>query len=254
MTFNKHDLAGRQRLEDELNKLISDYYCHMNVDPLERYLASDVGQAAARLVKKQGWGLVRLLHRASADGHEGVVTGLLRAGVDIDEADAGGKTATALIRACRSGQTRIVRILLEYGADQTKTDDDLRPASYFAWKEEIKNLLQDDALGRLAVYFALDKATLRAEAEPTLQRIRELCTTYCDLKLEVQGHTDSSGAHEHNQRLSEERAAAVKAWLVAHRIEGDRLTTAGYAETRPVAPNTSPDGRQKNRRVELARR
>jgi outer membrane protein OmpA-like peptidoglycan-associated protein len=114
-----------------------------------------------------------------------------------------------------------------------------------------------DELGHVAlygIYFDLDKATLRPEAESTLAQIRALLQKYPTLKLEIQGHTDNSGTHEHNQSLSEQRAASVKAWLVAHAIDTARLTTAGFAETKPVASNTTLEGKQKNRRVELAKR
>jgi outer membrane protein OmpA-like peptidoglycan-associated protein len=114
-----------------------------------------------------------------------------------------------------------------------------------------------DEIGHVAlygIYFDVDKATLRPEAEAALAQIRALLVKYADLKLEIQGHTDNSGTHEHNQTLSEERAESVRAWLVAHTIDGARLTTAGYSETKPVAPNTTPEGKQKNRRVELAKR
>ena len=73
------------------------------------------------------------------------------------------------------------------------------------------------------------------------------------MKLEIQGHTDNTGARPHNQTLSEDRALSVKAWLVAHGIAGGQLTAKGYADTKPVAPNSTPQGRALNRRVELAR-
>jgi outer membrane protein OmpA-like peptidoglycan-associated protein len=124
-----------------------------------------------------------------------------------------------------------------------------------AGEAKLKKELDD--VGHVAIYgiyFDVDKATLRPEADATLKQIQALLLKYKELKLEIQGHTDNSGTHDHNQKLSEERAAAVKAWLLAHGIHGARLAAAGYAETRPVAPNSTEEGKQKNRRVELARR
>jgi OOP family OmpA-OmpF porin len=76
--------------------------------------------------------------------------------------------------------------------------------------------------------------------------------------VSIEGHTDSVGSPEYNQRLSERRAEAVRAHLVdAHAIAPDRLITRGYGETRPAGPTTDPDGsdnverRQRNRRVEI---
>jgi hypothetical protein len=102
------------------------------------------------------------------------------------------------------------------------------------------------------IYFDNDKSTLRPESEATLLQIQRLLALEPKLKLEIQGHTDSSGAHDHNQELSDARAAAVKQWLVDHKVDGARLVTKGYAETVPVADNKTEQGRAKNRRVELA--
>ena len=102
------------------------------------------------------------------------------------------------------------------------------------------------------IYFDEDKATLRPESEATLLQIQRLLALAPKLELEIQGHTDSSGAHDHNQQLSDARAAAVKQWLVDHKVDGARLVTKGYAETVPVGDNKTEQGRARNRRVELA--
>jgi len=75
------------------------------------------------------------------------------------------------------------------------------------------------------------------------------------LRLEIQGHTDNVGAGDLNRRLSESRAAAVKQYLMTNvGIAGDRLTTAGFGDTRPVADNKTEQGRAQNRRVELVKK
>jgi outer membrane protein OmpA-like peptidoglycan-associated protein len=103
------------------------------------------------------------------------------------------------------------------------------------------------------IYFDTDKATLKPESEATLQQVRALLVAQPALKLEVQGHTDNTSTPAHNQKLSEDRAASVDAWLVAHGIDGARLVPKGYAASKPVADNATPQGRALNRRVELAR-
>ena len=103
------------------------------------------------------------------------------------------------------------------------------------------------------IYFDVDQSTLKPASEATLRQILALLEADPKLVLRVEGHTDNSGARAHNQTLSEARAASVVAWLAAHGIAGGRLTAAGFADTRPVAANTTPEGRAKNRRVELAR-
>ena len=72
-----------------------------------------------------------------------------------------------------------------------------------------------------------------------------------ELNLRIEGHTDSTGSDEYNQRLSERRAGSVKDFLAGHGIAMDRMVAVGYGENRPVEDNSTKDGRQKNRRVEI---
>jgi outer membrane protein OmpA-like peptidoglycan-associated protein len=103
------------------------------------------------------------------------------------------------------------------------------------------------------IYFDTDSATPKPESETTLQHVQQLMTSDASLRLEVQGHTDDSGSPEHNAELSGDRAASVRNWLTAHGIAASRLTSKGYGATRPVADNHTPEGKAKNRRVELAK-
>jgi OmpA-OmpF porin, OOP family len=103
------------------------------------------------------------------------------------------------------------------------------------------------------IYFDTDSATPKPESETTLQHVLQLMTGDASLRLEVQGHTDDSGSPDHNASLSGDRAASVRDWLIAHGIAASRLTSKGYGATKPVADNHTPEGKAKNRRVELAR-
>ena len=110
--------------------------------------------------------------------------------------------------------------------------------------------------GHVAVYgihFDTAKATIQADSESVLQQIVQLLKQDAALKLRVEGHTDNQGAAATNQALSEKRAQAVVAWLTSHGVAPSRLTAKGFGATKPVADNTSEDGRAKNRRVELAK-
>ncbi|HJR54677.1 MAG TPA: OmpA family protein [Gemmatimonadota bacterium] len=114
------------------------------------------------------------------------------------------------------------------------------------------------AEGRVAtqgILFDIGSDRIRPESTPTLEKIGTMLAERPDLRLVIEGHTDSLGDDAMNQTLSERRAAAIKAYLLeAHGIDPARLETAGYGETRPVADNGTPEGRQQNRRVELVRR
>jgi outer membrane protein OmpA-like peptidoglycan-associated protein len=104
------------------------------------------------------------------------------------------------------------------------------------------------------ILFDTGKDRIRPESTPTLVAVAKLMTEHAELKLVVEGHTDNQGVAAANQTLSDKRAAAVKAWLVAHKIPAPRLESKGLGQTKPVGTNDTAEGRQANRRVELVRR
>ena len=105
------------------------------------------------------------------------------------------------------------------------------------------------------VLFDFDKATIRPDAEPALARAAELLKSYPRAQVSIGGHTDAKGDDAYNEGLSLRRARAVAARL--QREAGRTLGAEGFGERRPVSPNVKPDGsddpdgRQKNRRVEI---
>jgi outer membrane protein OmpA-like peptidoglycan-associated protein len=127
--------------------------------------------------------------------------------------------------------------------------------SKLAFLDAAKMKQKLDADGRVALYinFDTDKATLRADAAPVIDEIAKLLQANADLKLSIDGHTDSTGTAERNRELSKQRADAVRAALVAKGIDGARLATQGFGPDKPLADNDSDAGRAKNRRVELVR-
>lgn len=101
------------------------------------------------------------------------------------------------------------------------------------------------------VFFATGSSKLLAKSYPKLNDVVTILKENPSYKVNVDGHTDDVGKDENNQTLSENRAAAVKAYLVSKGIDESRLTSTGYGETKPVADNKTAAGRAKNRRVEM---
>jgi OmpA-OmpF porin, OOP family len=113
------------------------------------------------------------------------------------------------------------------------------------------------AEGRVALYglyFDSGKAVVKPESEPTLVQLVKLLKQEARLSVFVVGHTDTDGTLEANQKLSADRAAAVVAALTARGIDSKRLKSAGVGPCSPVATNRTPEGKAKNRRVELVER
>jgi outer membrane protein OmpA-like peptidoglycan-associated protein len=118
-------------------------------------------------------------------------------------------------------------------------------------ESEIKIDLPGDIL------FDFDKASIRPAAEPTLAAVAKLIQSRKNAKVLIEGHTDSKGSDSYNAKLSDRRAASVKDWLGKHGVNTRTIQSHGWGAKKPVAPNTHPDGsddpegRQKNRRVEI---
>ncbi len=127
-------------------------------------------------------------------------------------------------------------------------------------KEVVKEVVVEKPVAQAArndnwvlvgVNFDFDKATLRPEAYPILLHATTVMLNNPDLKVEIQGHTDSIGSEAYNQKLSERRANAVKNYLLARGIAANRLSIKGFGETSPMADNNTAEGRAMNRRIEF---
>src|SRR6202453_1161138 len=101
------------------------------------------------------------------------------------------------------------------------------------------------------VLFAFNKYELKPEARERLARISGIVLAYPDLKLEIEGYTDSIGSDEYNQTLSDKRSEAVRDYLTSAGVPGNNVTSRGFGKADPVADNSTAAGRQLNRRVEM---
>ena len=101
------------------------------------------------------------------------------------------------------------------------------------------------------VLFDFNKYTLKPTAREKLAKVSGILLAHPDLKVQVEGHTDSIGSEEYNQKLSEERAGSVKDYLVSQNVHDNNVTAEGFGKNDPIADNSTAAGRAKNRRVEL---
>ncbi len=172
--------------------------------------------------------------------------------------------------AARADASRIAREKSELEAARQAAQAEAERASQAAQKAESEkaelraqllrqfNLIletSDTARGLIVnmsdVLFDTGKHSLRPGAREKLAKVAGIFLTLPGLKLEVEGHTDSVGGDEYNQQLSERRAYSVRDYLAQQGIPAASITAKGFGKTQPVASNQTPEGRQRNRRVEL---
>ena len=132
----------------------------------------------------------------------------------------------------------------------TKAMEETMRANAVAFEEEINRTGSCSIYG---ILFDSGKATIKAESAECLTEVSKLLEKNAGWRMQIEGHTDNVGASAANVVLSQQRADAVKSWLVAQGISAARLTTRGFGDSKPVAPNTTEDGRAKNRRVALTK-
>jgi outer membrane protein OmpA-like peptidoglycan-associated protein len=183
-----------------------------------------------------------------------------RARADVERAKAEADAA----RAAAQGQADEARRLAEQRAaeaEQARLAKEQADHDREALREQLRQQLnliletRETARGLIInlsdVLFDIDKATLKPGAREKLARIAGILATYPDLKIEIDGHTDSTGSDDYNQRLSEWRAESVSSYLSQQGVSRAIVGTVGYGKTRPVATNGTAEGRQLNRRVEI---
>ncbi|WP_147653709.1 OmpA family protein [Vulcaniibacterium gelatinicum] len=101
------------------------------------------------------------------------------------------------------------------------------------------------------ITFDVDSAAIKPQFQPVLDDVAATLSQYHQTRIEVAGHTDSTGSEQYNQQLSERRAQSVANYLAGRGVAYARMTVLGYGETRPVATNETAEGRARNRRVEI---
>jgi OmpA-OmpF porin, OOP family len=103
------------------------------------------------------------------------------------------------------------------------------------------------------VHFEFNKSILTPDSKTILDKVAASLKERPDVKVEIAGHCDWVGSDAYNLKLSDQRAAAVREYLISKDVMAGNLTSKGYGETQPIADNKTDEGRAKNRRVELRR-
>lgn len=99
--------------------------------------------------------------------------------------------------------------------------------------------------------FDFNKSSIRESSFPALDKLAKTLVEAKNWKLDIDGHTDDKGGDSYNQKLSQDRANAVKSYLVSKGVVADTITATGYGETKPIVKNDSDANRERNRRVEF---
>jgi outer membrane protein OmpA-like peptidoglycan-associated protein len=154
----------------------------------------------------------------------------------------------------RAESLRVTSDSLRRAAEETNARLNQAMTQLRSLVQEITNL-QETSRGLVIslsdILFDVNRATLKSGAEANIRRIAAVLQQYPEHQISVEGHTDNTGTHVYNQRLSEQRAASVREALVRGGVDPSRITAKGFGETQPVATNDTPAGRQQNRRVEV---
>jgi len=101
------------------------------------------------------------------------------------------------------------------------------------------------------IFFETNSFELKEESNAELQTMLELMQKNPTLRIEISGHTDNVGKDDYNMTLSENRAKSVRQWLIDKGINTQRIVAKGYGKTKPIADNSTEEGRQQNRRTEF---
>jgi outer membrane protein OmpA-like peptidoglycan-associated protein len=177
----------------------------------------------------------------------------LKAQSDAEQARAAAEAA----RAAADAQAQQARAQAEQAQAAVAQAEQEKTALREQLREQLSVVLEtrETARGLIVnvsdVLFDTGSATLKPGAREKLARVAGILASHPDLKIEIEGHTDSVGGDDYNQRLSERRAESVRTYLVQQKISPASVGAEGLGESQPVASNSTAAGRQQNRRVEL---
>jgi OOP family OmpA-OmpF porin len=140
------------------------------------------------------------------------------------------------------------------GGDYTLTILEVEAMVQEVTANEMLDALNKDGFISLYINFDTGKSEIKPESLPVVEQIASLLKGNPDLKVSIEGHTDNVGTPQGNKTLSEQRAKAVVAAVIAAGVKASRLSAVGWGQEKPIADNRSEEGRAKNRRVEIVKK
>ena len=135
--------------------------------------------------------------------------------------------------------------------EDDKCPNEAGPASNFGCPVIAPEVIEKVNLAAKNIFFATGSSKLLAKSYPSLNNVVKILQDNPSYKVDIEGHTDTTGTHEKNMVLSNDRAASVKAYLVTKGINESRISSQGFGPDRPIASNKTAAGKAKNRRVEM---
>lgn len=206
---------------------------------------ADADRAAAEKAKREAEEATAIARKAMAEAN------LARQAAEKAKAEAEAARASAMAEAENARQAAAEANRLRQRAEDEKAGLRKQLLDQFNLILETRDSARGLIVNMSDVLFDFGKFTLRPETREKLAKVSGIVLAHPGLRLDVEGHTDSIGSDEFNQKLSENRAATVREYLIAQGINGDSVTARGLGKTQPIAPNDTNANRQKNRRVEM---
>ena len=263
--------AQREAAKADLDlraKAVSEQY-EKKVEALhERIAAGEARLAQERNALQQQLGVVRAQRDAAVEETKDSIARLkkelaeARATLDMTQREHAAELA-ALRAKLANAEEAVADLRVQIRAANAEHQQQLAEAkgstariqSLYEEAAEVGGRLTDEgilvSLGGEELQFPSGSAALPAHQMPTLEKTAQLLASRPDLTARIEGHTDSQGSAAINQPLSRQRAEAVMQALVERGIDASRLSAEGFGSSRPVADNATPQGRRKNRRVEI---
>jgi outer membrane protein OmpA-like peptidoglycan-associated protein len=219
-------------------------------------------RAAAEASKRKAEEEARARAEADAQAREAeqqrMAAEKARSAAEAERLRAQSEAATAVKLKQEAEAARLAADAARKEADAARMKaEEERAAIRNRLREQLNRILatRDSARGLIVdigdVNFATGKFDLKPEARERLAKVAGILIATQGLKVAVEGHTDSVGGDDFNQKLSEQRADSVRTYLVEAGVPDNIINARGFGKTKPVADNATADGRQKNRRVEL---